>query len=159
MKKILLLFLIAVLSSCSTKKKIFERNETNERRIKTDTIIEKVKEVDTIYMPSYSDFLIENPCDSVTGRLKDLHVQLGNSNSRIEALKDENGNLKLKLSTEELRSKYRSDTFIKVVTDTIYKEVFTDRDVEIVKYRTAMWARILIIVMGIIIYLLIRFKR
>lgn len=127
-----LAIVFVVLSSCATKK---IHQEEKESITSKDSIVHLIREVDTVFMPQESDFIIQDICDSLTGRLKKIRLDLNNANSRVQALTDQNGNLRLILqnkgSVKKEKEIYQSKTG-SISTQRIKTQT-------VLRYRTHAW--------------------
>ena len=136
---------IIILSSCVARKTTTEYKEIVKRDsiyiIKDRFITKKV--VDTL--------IVDNPCDSVTGLLKDFDKEIITPQAKVN-LKSVKGNIKVVVDIEaiieervkEFKQNYNSEIQIK--------------EVEIVIFRTPLWVWLLILLESLFIFLLIRFK-
>jgi hypothetical protein len=159
MKKLIYISIVLILTACGSKKSL-ERTEIktdstyiNSLLLEIKTLKEKetkeTKELTTITKPSNSDIEIDNPCDSVTGLLRDLKTKAGNT-----TVKSENGKLKIVTkcpeSIESLLSinqkLERQLELSKTKVDTVFLEATSDVKIEDKKtiYRTPLWAWITI---------------
>ena len=147
MKSKLFFFIIIffIFTSCVSKKTVTEFKEVIKRDsiyiIKDRFITQKV--VDTL--------IVESPCDSVTGVLKDFEKEIVTPQAKI-VLKSVKGSIEVAVDIEatieerirEFKQNYKAETQIK--------------EIEIVKFRTPLWVWGIIIFEGLMIFLLIRFK-
>ena len=147
MKSKLFFFIISfsVLFSCVAKKNSTEYKEIIKRDsiyiVKDRFITQKV--VDTL--------IVESPCDTVTGVLKDFEKEIITPQAKVK-LKSVNGNIQVALDIEaivqerirEFKQNYKSKTHKK--------------DKAKVILRTPLWVWLVILLESLIIFLLIRFK-
>ena len=147
MKSKLFFFIIifTLLLSCVAKKTSTEYKEIIKRDsvyiIKDRFITQKV--VDTL--------VVESPCDTVTGALKDFEKEIQTPQAKVK-LKSVDGAIEVLVNIEEsiqerikeFKQNYKSEIQIK--------------EVEIVKFRTPLWVWGIILLESLIIFLLIRFK-
>ena len=134
-----------LLLSCVAKKTTTEFKEVIKRDsvyiIKDRFITQKV--VDTL--------IVESPCDSITGVLKDFEKEIVTPQAKI-VLKSVKGTIQVSVNIDsivsskitEFKQNYKAETQIK--------------EVEIVIPRTPLWVWGIIIFEGLMIFLLIRFK-
>jgi hypothetical protein len=172
MKK-LAIILVVFLTACGSKKS-FERTEIktdstyiNSLLREIETLKEKetkeTKELTTITKPSNSDIEIDNPCDSITGLLRDLKTKAGNT-----TVKSENGKLRIITkcpeSIESLLSinqkLERQLELTKAKVDTVFLGSSSDVKIEDKKiiYRMPLWGWFVIIGLAIVCFLLIFYK-
>jgi hypothetical protein len=146
MKSKLFFFIISftLLFSCVAKKTSTEYKES----IVKDTVYKNIKE---IIVERFTDTLtIEQPCDSLGNlrpfkksiKVKQGTVNLTGLNNVITAEIDLQGYKNI--WEKEFIKKYNSKTQIK--------------EVEIIKFKTPLWMWGIILIQGLIIFLLIRFK-
>jgi hypothetical protein len=147
MKSKLFFFIIifTLLHSCVAKKTTTEFKKVIKRDsiyiIKDRFITQKV--VDTL--------VVESPCDSVTGVLKDFEKEIVTPQAKV-VLKSVKGNIQVAVDIEaiveervrEFKQNYKAETQIK--------------EIKIVKFRTPLWVWGIILFEGLMIFLLIRFK-
>tara|TARA_B110000046_G_scaffold147575_1_gene155268 strand:+ start:1545 stop:1988 length:444 start_codon:yes stop_codon:yes gene_type:complete len=147
MKSKLFFFIIIffIFTSCVAKKTTTEFKEVIKRDsiyiIKDRFITQKV--VDTL--------IVESPCDSVTGVLKDFEKEIVTPQAKI-VLKSVKGSIGVAVDieatieerTREFKQNYKAETQIK--------------EIEIVKFRTPLWVWLVILLESLMIFLLIRFK-
>jgi len=136
---------IFILFSCNSKKVVTEFKEV----IKKDTLIITK---DRLITKAFTDTLyVENPCDSITGDLKDFQRSINTNNAKID-LSSVKGKIRLSVNIDSLvnervkeyKSNFKQDTEIK-------KEVT-------IRYRTPLWNWIVIGLLSLIIALLLKFK-
>lgn len=141
-----LLLLIALMSlfllfGCNAKKSTVKHTRINDTLIRT-SLTYKSKPIETNYT-------IDLVCDTITGKVKPINFK-ETSGDNSASLLIENNKLKAQLKVAETNNK----------TDTIYlskeKENFESKN--IVRYKTPLWMWVVIILEGIIIFLLFRFK-
>jgi hypothetical protein len=135
--------ILLIFNSCVAKKTTTEFKEVIKRDsiyiVKDRFITQKV--IDTL--------VVESPCDSVTGILKDFEKEIVTPQAEVK-LKSVKGNIEvfvdIKARVEErireFKQNYKSETQIK--------------EIEIVKFRTPLWVWGIIIFEGLIIFLLIK---
>ena len=134
-----------LLFGCGSKKTVTEFKEVIKRDsiyiIKDRFITQKV--IDTL--------VVDSPCDSVTGTLKDFEKEIRTNNAKV-TLKSVKGSIQVSVNIDsivsskvtEFKQNYKSETQIK--------------EVEIVRYKTPFWLWMLVILEGFIIFLLFRLK-
>ena len=134
-----------LLFGCVAKKTTTEFKEVIKRDsiyiIKDRFITQKV--IDTL--------IVESPCDSITGVLKDFEKEIVTPQAKI-VLKSVKGTIQVSVNIDsivsskitEFKQNYKAETQIK--------------EIEIVKFRTPLWVWGIIIFEGLMIFLLIRFK-
>ena len=147
MKSKLFFFIISftLLFGCVAKKTSTEYKEIIKRDsiyiVKDRFITQKV--VDTL--------IVESPCDTVTGKLKDFEKEIITPQAKVK-LKSVDGNIEVAVDIEaivqerikEFKQNYESETHKK--------------DKAKVIFRTPLWAWLLILLESLVIFLLIRFK-
>ena len=134
-----------LLFGCGSKKTVTEFKEVIKRDsiyiIKDRFITQKV--IDTL--------VVDSPCDSVTGTLKDFEKEIRTNNAKV-TLKSVKGSIQVSVNIDsivsskitEFKQNYKSETQIK--------------EVKIVRYKTPFWLWMLVILEGLIIFLLFRLK-
>ena len=147
MKSKLFFFIISftLLFGCVAKKTSTEYKEIIKRDsvyiIKDRFITQKV--IDTL--------VVESPCDTVTGALKDFEKEIRTNNAKV-VLKSVKGSIQVSVNIDsivsskvtEFKQNYKSETHKK--------------DKAKVIFRTPLWAWLLILLESLVIFLLIRFK-
>ena len=147
MKSKLFFFIISftLLFGCASKKTSTEYKEIIKRDsiyiVKDRFITQKV--VDTL--------IVDSPCDTVTGKLKDFEKEIRTNNAKV-TLKSVKGSIEVSVNIDsivsskitEFKQNYKSETHKK--------------DKAKVIFRTPLWAWLLILLEGLVIFLLIRFK-
>ena len=146
MKKIIIIIILGLFAySCASKKVVTEFKEV----VKLDSIY-IVK--DRFITQKVTDTLVvENPCDTITGKLKDFSKEIRTNNAKIK-LSSVKGTIQVSVNIDsivnsritEFKQNYK-----------IEKEI---KEVKITKYKTPLYLWMLIIIEGLIIFLLIRFK-
>ena len=145
MIKRLFFFIISftLLSGCGSSKTVTEFKEVIKRDsiyiIKDRFITQKV--IDTL--------VIESPCDSVTGVLKDFEKEIRTNNAKV-TLKSVKGSIQVSVNIDsivsskvtEFKQNYKSETQIK--------------EVEVIRYKTPLWLWMLVVIEGLIIFLLLK---
>ena len=147
MKSKLFFFIISftLLFGCVAKKNSTEYKEIIKRDstyFKKDRIITP-RVVDTLY--------VDNPCDTVTGSLKDFEKEIRTNNAKV-VLKSVKGSIQVSVNIDsivsskitEFKQNYESETHKK--------------DKAKVIFRTPLWVWLLILLESLVIFLLIRFK-
>tara|TARA_R110000765_G_scaffold274301_1_gene372892 strand:+ start:176 stop:619 length:444 start_codon:yes stop_codon:yes gene_type:complete len=147
MKNKLFFFIISftLLFGCVAKKTSTEYKEIIKRDstyFKKDRIITP-RVVDTLY--------VDNPCDTVTGSLKDFEKEIRTNNAKV-VLKSVKGSIQVSVNIDsivsskitEFKQNYESETHKK--------------DKAKVIFRTPLWVWLLILLESLVIFLLIRFK-
>jgi hypothetical protein len=137
------LLIIIILSSCVAKKTTTEYKEIIKRDsiyiLKDRFITQKV--VDTL--------LVEQPCDSVTGKLKDFEKEIRTNNAKV-VLRSVKGNIEVSVNIDSIVSSKISEYKLNYKAETQIKEV------ETVIFRTPLWVWLIILIEGLIIFLLLR---
>ena len=146
MKKIIIIIILVLFAySCASKKVVTEFKEV----VKLDSIY-IVK--DRFITQKVTDTLIvENPCDTVTGVLKDFEKEISTNNAKV-TLKSVKGSIQVSVNIDsivsskitEFKQNYKSDVQIK--------------EVEIIRYKTPLWLWMLVGIEGLIIFLLLKLK-
>ena len=146
MKKIIIIIILGLFAySCASKKVVTEFKEV----VKLDSIY-IVK--DRFITQKVTDTLIvENPCDTVTGVLKDFEKEISTNNAKV-TLKSVKGSIQVSVNIDsivsskitEFKQNYKSDVRIK--------------EVEIIRYKTPLWLWMLVGIEGLIIFLLLKLK-
>ena len=136
-------FFIVILSlsfSCRSKKTVTEIKEV----VKIDTIIKTKTET---LVERFTDTLtIEQPCDSLTGNLKDFKQVISTNQGKVSIQGKNNvitAEIDLKAYKEILEKEYKS----KLDKNTIVKEK------EVIRYRTPLWVWLVICLETLIIAL------
>ena len=147
MKSKLFFFIIifTLLFGCVAKKTSTEFKEVIKRDsvyiIKDRFITQKV--IDTL--------VVESPCDTVTGALKDFEKEIQTPQAKVK-LKSVDGAIKVLVDIEEsMQERIRE-------FKQNYKAEIQIKEVEIVIFRTPLLLWGIILLEGLIIFLLIRFK-
>ena len=155
--KRLFFFIISftLLLSCGSKKTVTEFKEV----VKLDSIY-IVK--DRFITQKVTDTLVvKNPCDTITGQLKDFSKEIRTNNAKIKIphtikyvkkLSSVKGNIQVSVNIDsivsskitEFKQNYKSDVQIK--------------EVEIIRYKTPLWLWMLVGIEGLIIFLLLKLK-
>jgi hypothetical protein len=145
MKNKLLLFIIIliVFSGCVAKKTTTEIKEVVKRDsiyiIKDRFITQKV--VDTL--------VVESPCDSITGKLKDFEKEIRTPQAKI-TLKSVKGSIQVSVNIDSIvNSKVREFKLN-------YKAEKEIKEVKTVIFRTPFWMWLVIVIEGLIIFLLLK---
>tara|TARA_R110000737_G_C14176375_1_gene412455 strand:- start:13 stop:456 length:444 start_codon:yes stop_codon:yes gene_type:complete len=147
MKNKLFFFIISftLLFGCVAKKTSTEYKEIIKRDsiyiVKDRFITQKV--VDTL--------IVESPCDTVTGKLKDFEKEILTNNAKV-TLKSVKGSIQVSVNIDSIVSSKVTEF------KQNYKSEIQIKEVEIVKFRTPLWIWLLILLEGLVIFLLIRFK-
>lgn len=147
MKSKLFFFIISftLLFGCVAKKTSTEYKEIIKRDsiyiVKDRFITQKV--VDTL--------IVESPCDTVTGKLKDFEKEILTNNAKV-TLKSVKGSIQVSVNIDSIVSSKVTEF------KQNYKSEIQIKEVEIVKFRTPLWIWLLILLEGLVIFLLIRFK-
>ena len=145
MKNKLLLFIITliILSGCVAKKTTTEIKEVVKRDsiyiIKDRFITQKV--VDTL--------VVESPCDSITGKLKDFEKEIRTPQAKI-TLKSVKGAIQVSVNIDSIVSSKVKEFKLN------YKAEKEIKEVETVIFRTPFWMWLVIIIEGLIIFLLLK---
>ena len=146
MKKIIIIIILGLFAySCASKKVVTEFKEV----VKLDSIY-IVK--DRFITQKVTDTLVvKNPCDTITGNLKDFSKEIRTNNAKIK-LSSVKGSIQVSVNIDsivnsritEFKQNYK-----------VEKEI---KEVKITKYKTPLYLWMLIIIEGLIVFLLIRFK-
>jgi predicted acyltransferase (DUF342 family) len=143
-KTILLAIILLILNSCASKKII---TEYKDRIVKDSIYITN----DRYITKQINDTIVVNSvCDSL-GNLKDFDRQILSNNVKV-SLKSIKGDIQAAVNIDSLVNskitKFKQN----------YKVVKEIKEVKITKYKTPLYLWMLIIIEGLIIFLLIRFK-
>jgi hypothetical protein len=137
--------ILLILNSCVAKKTVTEFKEVIKRDsiyiIKDRFITQKV--VDTL--------VVESPCDSVTGVLKDFEKEIVTPQAKI-VLKSVKGTIQVSVNIDSIVSSKITEF------KQNYKAEKEIKEIEIVKFRTPLWVWGIILFEGLMIFLLIRLK-
>jgi len=143
-----LFFFITVftlLSSCVAKKTTTEFKEVIKRDsiyiIKDRFITQKV--VDTL--------VVNSPCDSITGVLKDFEKEIVTPQAKI-VLKSVKGSIQVSVNIDSIVSSKITEF------KQNYKAEKEIKEVKIVKFRIPFWVWCVILIEGLIIFLLFRLR-
>lgn len=109
---IIVLILFTLLLGCKSKEKIVEReisrSDSTLVQVKRDTIWKSVIVRDTVFMrvkdPDRSNVTIKNPCDSLTGLLKNIEIKAGNT-----TIKTVNHDLSVESSCDSIVELYENE--------------------------------------------------
>ena len=126
---------------------------------KVVTEFKEVVKLDSIYIVKdrfitkkvVDTLVVESPCDSVTGLLKDFEKEIRTSNSKVK-LSSVKGTIQVTVNIDSIVNSKITE-FKKNYK--VEKEI---KEVEITEYKTPLYLWMLIIIEGLIIFLLIRFK-
>jgi predicted acyltransferase (DUF342 family) len=143
-KTILLAIILLILNSCASKKII---TEYKDRIVKDSIYITN----DRYITKQINDTIVVNSvCDSL-GNLKDFDRQILSNNVKV-SLKSIKGDIQVTVDIDSIVNskitKFKQN----------YKVVKEIKEVKITKYKTPLYLWMLIIIEGLIIFLLIRFK-
>jgi hypothetical protein len=143
-KTILLAIILLILNSCASKKII---TEYKDRIVKDSIYITN----DRYITKQINDTIVVNSvCDSL-GNLKDFDRQILSNNVKV-SLKSIKGDIQAAVNIDSLVNskitKFKQN----------YKVEKEIKEVEITEYKTPLYLWMLIIIEGLIIFLLIRFK-
>tara|TARA_R110000822_G_scaffold255897_1_gene381887 strand:- start:105 stop:548 length:444 start_codon:yes stop_codon:yes gene_type:complete len=134
-----------LLFGCGSKKTVTEFKEVIKRDsiyiIKDRFITQKV--IDTL--------VVDSPCDSVTGTLKDFEKEIRTNNAKV-TLKSVKGSIQVSVNIDSIVSSKITEF------KQNYKVEKEIKEVEIVRYKTPFWLWMLVILEGFIIFLLFRLK-
>ena len=146
MKKILVIIIIGLLAhSCVSKKIVTEFKEV----VKLDSVY-IVK--DRVVTERVLDTLtIQQPCDTVTGLLKDFEKEIRTSNAKVK-LSSVKGSIQVTVNIDSIVNSKISEFKQNYKTEVEYKEI------NITKYKTPLWIWGIVLIEGLIIFLLIRFR-
>ena len=145
MKNKLLLFIttLIILSGCVAKKTTTEIKEVVKRDsiyiIKDRFITQKV--IDTL--------VVESPCDSITGKLKDFEKEIRTPQAKI-TLKSVKGSIQVSVNIDSIVSSKVKEFKLN------YKAEKEIKEVENVIFRTPFWMWLVIVIEGLIIFLLLK---
>ena len=146
MKNKLLLFIttLIILSGCVAKKTTTEIKEVVKRDsiyiIKDRFITQKV--IDTL--------VVESPCDSITGKLKDFEKEIRTPQAKI-TLRSVKGAIQVSVNIDSIVNSKVKEFKLN------YKAEKEIKEVETVIFRTPLWVWLVMLIEGLIIFLLIRF--
>jgi hypothetical protein len=143
-KTILLAIILLILNSCASKKII---TEYKDRIVKDSIYITN----DRYITKQINDTIVVNSvCDSL-GNLKDFDRQILSNNVKV-SLKSIKGDIQVTVDIDSIVNskitKFKQN----------YKVEKEIKEVKITKYKTPLYLWMLIIIEGLIIFLLIRFK-
>ena len=147
MKSKLFFFIISftLLFSCVAKKTSTEYKEVIKRDsiyiVKDRFITQKV--IDTL--------IVEYPCDSVTGVLKNFEKEIITPQAKVK-LKSVKGNIEVSVNIDSIVSSKVTEF------KQNYESENHKKDKEKIIYLTPLWMWGIILIQGLIIFLLIRFK-
>ena len=145
MKNKLFFFIISftLFTSCVAKKTTTEYKEVIKRDsiyiIKDRFITQKV--VDTL--------VVENPCDSITGKLKDFEKEIIIPQAKVK-LRSVNGAIEVLVNIEESIQERIREYKLK------YKDEKEIKEVETVIFRIPFWVWLVMLIEGLIIFLLLK---
>ena len=147
MKSKLFFFIISfsLLSGCIAKKTTTEYKEVIKRDsvyiVKDRFITQKI--IDTL--------IVESPCDTITGTLKDFEKEIRTNNAKV-TLKSVKGSIQVSVNIDSIVSSKVTEF------KQNYKSEIQIKEVEIVKFRTPLWVWGIILLESLVIFLLIRFN-
>lgn len=137
------LLFILILSGCVAKKTTTEYKEV----IKKDSTYHKE---DRVIIPRVVDTLyVEQPCDSVTGALKDFEKEIRTNNAKV-VLRSVKGNIEVSVNIDSIVSSKVQEYKLN------YKAEKEIKEVETVIFRTPLWVWLIILIEALIIFLLLR---
>lgn len=146
MKRIIIIIIIGLLAySCVSKKVVTEFKEVvklDSVYIVKDRFITK-KVVDTL--------TIKQPCDTVTGLLKDFEKEIRTSNAKVK-LSSVKGSIQVTVNIDSIVNSRITEFKQNYKTEVEYKEI------NIIKYKIPLWIWVIVLIEGLIIFLLIRFR-
>lgn len=143
-KTILLAIILLILNSCASKKII---TEYKDRIVKDSIYITN----DRYITKQINDTIVVNSvCDSL-GNLKDFDRQILSNNVKV-SLKSIKGDIQVTVDIDSIVNSKITEF------KQNYKTVKEIKEVKITKYKTPLYLWMLIIIEGLIIFLLIRFK-
>ena len=138
------LLFISLFYSCVAKKTTTEYKEIIKRDsvyIVKDRFITK-KVVDTL--------IVNQPCDSITGKLKDFEKEIRTNNAKV-VLKSVKGNIEVFVNIDSIVSSKVQEFKLNYKTE---KEI---KEVETVIYRTPLWVWLVILIESLIIFILVKY--
>jgi hypothetical protein len=138
-----ILLILIIFSSCVAKKTTTEYKEVIKRDStyhKEDRIITP-KVVDTLY--------VKEPCDSITGKLKDFEKEIVTPQAKVK-LRSVKGDIEVVVDIEAIVQERIREYKLNYKAETQIKEV------ETVIFRTPLWVWLIILIEGLIIFLLLR---
>jgi hypothetical protein len=133
-----------ILTGCVAKKTTTEYKEIIKRDsvyiVKDRFITQKV--VDTL--------IVKQPCDSLTGQLKDFEKEIRTNNAKV-TLKSVKGNIEVSVNIDSIVSSKVQEFKLNYKTE---KEI---KEVETVIYRTPFWVWIVMLIEGLMIFVLVKY--
>jgi hypothetical protein len=136
--------IILLLNSCGSKKTV---TEFKEKIVRDSIYITK----DRYITKQVNDTItIEQPCDSL-GRLKDFDRQIISGGAKI-GLKSIKGDIQATVNIDSL-----VNSKITEFKNNYVKEVEV-KNIEIIRYKTPLWMWLVIILEGLCIFLIIKFR-
>jgi len=137
MKKVILLLLIILITSCKSSIKVVETHSI-------DTVF--VEKIITITPAQINTLVIDNPCDSI-GNLKPFDYSFGKGESKTKIVA-KNNTILLETKAPAIVETNTKEKIVSIDTSATNKTI----------YKTPKWAWITMIVMACIIALLIKFR-
>ena len=138
------LLFISLFTGCVAKKTTTEYKEIIKRDsvyiVKDRFITQKV--IDTL--------IVEQPCDSLTGQLKDFEKEIRTNNAKV-TLKSVKGNIEVSVNIDSIVSSKVQEFKLNYKTE---KEI---KEVETVIYRTPFWVWIVMLIEGLMIFVLVKY--
>ena len=146
MKNILLIIIIGLLAhSCVSKKVVTEFKEV----VKLDSVY-IVK--DRVVTERVLDTLVvESVCDSVSGVLRDFEKEINTTTAKV-VLKSVKGDIQVTVDIDSIVNSKVTEFKLN------YKTKIETKEINITKYKTPLWIWGIVLIEGLIIFLLIRFK-
>ena len=161
MKYLAIVLVLLITFSCKTKSTLVDTRSTDSTSVVNNTIADTVFMTtiirDTVFkevtQQQNQDVTLNNPCDSITGVLKDFIIKAGNT-----TIESKNGALKVKTECDEAISIYQknerqSDLLIKELRRMVDEKTKTDM-VNIQEKETktlGFWGKLLWFVFGLVI--------
>ena len=146
MKKILLIIIIGLFAySCVSKKIVTEFKEV----VKLDSVY-IVK--DRVVTERVLDTLVvESVCDSISGVLRDFEKEINTTTAKV-VLKSVKGDIQVTVDIDSIVNSKVTEFKLN------YKTKIETKEINITKYKTPLWIWGIVLIEGLIIFLLIRFK-
>ena len=137
------LFILLLLVGCSSKRTITEYKDKVIRdtiiKTKTETLVERFTDTLTI----------EQPCDSLTGNLKDFKQVISTKQGKV-SLVGKNNVITAEIDLKEYKKIWETEYKSKLDKNTLIKEK------EILRYKIPLWCWLLISLESLIIALLLK---
>ena len=135
---------IFLFAGCVAKKTTTEYKEVIKKDsvyiIKDRFITQKV--IDTL--------IVEQPCDSITGQLKDFEKEIRTNSAKV-TLKSVKGNIEVSVNIDSIVSSKIQEFKLN------YKQEKETKEIETVIYRTPLWVWIVILIESLMIFILVKY--